>query len=111
MRESAAAVRLQSKANLIIDTDGDERRGTVRRCDHAQAVGKRGVLNRNVKTLQRYVQLVPPLEFASARLSLPISVAGCFERMRTARSARIAYACRTSRGYDLSAFVCLATIA
>ena len=53
MREPAAAVRLQAKTNLIIDADRDEWRGTVRRRDHAQAVGERRVLDWNVKSLRR----------------------------------------------------------
>ena len=53
VREPAAAVRLQAKSNLIIDADRDEWRGTVRRRDYAQAVGERGVLDWNVKSLRR----------------------------------------------------------
>ena len=51
VRESAAAVRFEAKTDLIIDADGDEGRGTVRRGNHAQAVGERGVLDGNVQML------------------------------------------------------------
>ena len=52
MREAAAAVGLETKTNLIIDADGDERRGMVGRRDHAQAVGERCVFDGNVQLLQ-----------------------------------------------------------
>ena len=51
MREAAAAAGLEAKADLIIDADGDDGRGTVRRDDHAQAVGERGVFDGNMKLL------------------------------------------------------------
>ena len=60
MRETAAAARLKTKADLIIDADGDDGRGTVRRCDHAQAVRERGVLDGNVKLLRCWIQRLPP---------------------------------------------------
>ena len=56
VREAAAAVRLEAKADLIIDADGDEGRGTVGRRDDAQAVGERGVLDGNVQMLWRWIQ-------------------------------------------------------
>ncbi len=51
MGETAAAERLQTKTDLVIDADGDDRRGTVGRNDHAQTIGQRGVLDGNMKVL------------------------------------------------------------
>ena len=48
MREAAAAARLEAEADLIIDADRDDRRGMVRGDDHAEAIGERGVFDRDV---------------------------------------------------------------
>ena len=49
MREAAAPLRLQAESDLVIDADGDNRRGRVRRDHHAQAVFQRGVLDGNLQ--------------------------------------------------------------
>ncbi len=51
MRETAAAEWFQTKTDLIVDADGNHRRGTVGRNDHAQAIGQRGVLDGNMQVL------------------------------------------------------------
>ena len=52
VRETAAAARLDAKSDVVIDAHGGHRRRAVRRNDHAQAVGQRHALDRNVQLCQ-----------------------------------------------------------
>src|SRR5260370_41678546 len=42
MRETAAALRLEAKANFVVDADGNDRSGGVGRDDYLQSVRERG---------------------------------------------------------------------
>src|ERR1700735_3828887 len=76
MRETAAAARLESEANLIVNANGDKWRGMVGRDDDSQAIGEFCVLDRNVQFLQR----LPPLDFLSACFSCFGATAELLER-------------------------------
>ncbi len=94
MRETAAAARLEAEADLIVNADGDEGRGMVGRDDDSQAVGEFCVLDRNMQLLQ----LLPPVDFLSARFNCFDATAEFFDRTRLASSARAACASLNSRG-------------
>ena len=49
MREAAAPARLEAKSDVVVDADGDDGRGAVRRDHHAQAVFKGRALDRYVQ--------------------------------------------------------------
>ena len=65
MRETAASARLETKADLIVNADGDDGRGMIGRRNDAQAVGEFGVLDRNMQ----FLQLFPPVDFFNARFN------------------------------------------
>ena len=85
VRKTAAAARLKAEADLIVNADGDERRGMVGRDDDSQAVGEFCVLDRNMQLLQ----LLPPVDFLSARFNC-FDAAEFFDRTRLPSSARAA---------------------
>ena len=86
MGEAAAAARLEAKADLIINADGDDGRGAVWRDDHAQAVGERGVFDGNVQILHFGFLL----EFLSARASCCSFLAGFLARTLADRRTSVA---------------------
>ena len=47
MREAAAALRLEAKANFVVDADGNDRSGGIRRDDYFQPIRQRGAFNRD----------------------------------------------------------------
>ena len=52
VREAAAAARLEAKSDVVVDADGDDRSGAVRRDHHAQAVCESRALDWNVQWRQ-----------------------------------------------------------
>ncbi len=55
MRESAAALRLKSKTDLVIDSYRHYRRRAILRDNHAQAVGQRRMLYGNLEMFQSFL--------------------------------------------------------
>ena len=81
MREAAPSTGLQAKSDLIINADGDDWRGAVRRNHHAEAIDERGVFNWDVQVL--HFEFL--LEFLKARSSFFRVAAGFFASTRAER--------------------------
>src|ERR1700747_3308314 len=46
MREAAAALRLKAKADFVVDADGNDRSGGIRRDDYLQPIREGGAFSR-----------------------------------------------------------------
>jgi hypothetical protein len=57
VREAAAPKRFEAKTDLVINADGHEWRGTVRRHDDAKSVRESGVFDGDVETLQGFTSV------------------------------------------------------
>ena len=66
MGEAAAALRLEAKTDLVVDAEGDDRRGGIRRDYNFQAVRQRRAFDWNLESVHPLPPVECALDFADA---------------------------------------------